>query len=97
MSNSPSGLTIRPKVNAIVGSRKLHFLLLGIAVFVVFIVLFSWSQFQPVQPQYLVVCSNAGGYLDIKDFVVPNIIVTVIWTLITWPAFYFLAPLAGLG
>lgn len=41
MSNSPNGLTIRPKVNAIVGSRKLHFLLLGIAVFVVFIVLFS--------------------------------------------------------
>lgn len=57
----------------------------------------SWSQFQPVQPQYLVVCSNAGGYLDIKDFVIPNIIVTVIWTIITWPAFYLLAPLAGLG
>ena len=41
MSNSPNGLTIRPKVDAIVGSRKLHFLLLGIAVFVVFIVLYS--------------------------------------------------------
>ncbi len=41
MSNSPNGLTIRPKVDAIVGSKKLHFLLLGIAVFVVFIVLYS--------------------------------------------------------
>ncbi len=41
MSNSPNGLTIRPKVDAIVGARKLHFLLLGIAVFVVFIVLYS--------------------------------------------------------
>ena len=57
----------------------------------------QWSQFQPVQPQYLVVCSNAGGYLEIKDFVLPNIIVTAIWTVFTVPAFYLLAPLAGLA
>ena len=56
----------------------------------------QWSQFQPVQPQYLVVGSNAGGYLEVKDFILPNIIITVIWTLVTWPAFYLLAPLAGL-
>lgn len=56
----------------------------------------QWSQFQPVQPQYLVVCSNANGFLKIKDFVLPNIIITLIWTVVTWPAFYLLAPLAGL-
>lgn len=41
MSNSPNGLTIHPKVNAIIGSRKLHFLLLGIAVLVTIIVFYS--------------------------------------------------------
>jgi len=57
----------------------------------------QWSQFQPIQPQYLVVCSNAGGYLKIRDFVVLNIIITVIWTILLCPAFYLLAPLVGLA
>lgn len=41
MSDSPDHLEIRPKINAIVGSRKLHFLLLGIAILVVCIVFYS--------------------------------------------------------
>lgn len=41
MSDSPDRLEIRPKINAIVGSRKLHFLLLGIAILVVCIVFYS--------------------------------------------------------
>jgi len=56
----------------------------------------QWSQLQPIQPQYLVVCSNADNYLQIRDFVVPNIAITVVWTLLLCLAFYFLAPLLGL-
>ena len=54
------------------------------------------TQLQPVQPQYLVVSANSGGYLNIRDFAVPNVIITVIWTIIFIPAAWLLAPVAGL-
>ena len=38
----------------------------------------TFSQFQPIQPQYLVVRGNTGGYLQIRDFVLPNIIVSAV-------------------
>lgn len=41
MSNSPDRLTIRPKVNAIIGSRKLFYLIVGIGIFVGFLTLYS--------------------------------------------------------
>ena len=41
MSNSPDSLTIRPQINAILGSKKLHFLLGGIGFFVGFLTLYS--------------------------------------------------------
>lgn len=41
MSNSPDRLTIRPKVNAIIGSRKLFYLIVGIGIFVSFLTLYS--------------------------------------------------------
>lgn len=56
----------------------------------------NWTQLQPVQPQYLVVSANSGGYLNIRDFAVPNVIITVIWTIIFIPAAWLLAPVAGL-
>ena len=56
----------------------------------------NWTQLQPIQPQYLVVSANSGGYLNIRDFVVPNIIITILWTIIFIPAAWLLAPLAGL-
>lgn len=56
----------------------------------------NWTQFQPIQPQYLVVCANSGGYLKIRDFVVPNLIITVIWTVLFIPLAWFLGPIAGL-
>ena len=56
----------------------------------------NWTQLQPIQPQYLVVSANSGGYLTIRDFAVPNVIITVIWTVIFIPAAWLLAPLAGL-
>ena len=65
-----------------------------LSLMMVFVV--CWSQFQPVQPQYLVVKGNTGGYLDIKDFVLPNIIVTVIWTVLLVPLYYVIAPMAGI-
>lgn len=57
----------------------------------------SCSVYNPVQAPFLVVGSCNGGYLDVKDYVVPNIIATTIWTIVCIPLFYFLAPLAGMG
>ncbi|MCR5784996.1 MAG: anion permease [Eubacterium sp.] len=56
----------------------------------------NWTQLQPIQPQYLVVSANSGGYLNIKDFAVPNVIVTIIWTIIFIPAAWFIGGWAGL-
>ena len=50
----------------------------------------------PVQPQYLVVKGNTAGYMQVKDFALPNILITIIWTLLLVPLFYAVAPLAGL-
>ena len=57
----------------------------------------SCSLYNPVQAPFLVVGSCNGGYLDVKDYVIPNIIGTTIWTIVCIPLFYFLAPLAGMG
>ena len=65
-----------------------------LSLMMVFVV--CWSQFQPVQPQYLVVKGNTGGYLDVKDFLLPNIFVTLVWTVLLVPLFYLLAPVAGI-
>lgn len=57
----------------------------------------SCSVYNPVQAPFLVVSSCDGGYLSVKDYVVPNIIGTTVWTILCIPLFYFLAPLAGMG
>ncbi len=53
----------------------------------------SWTQVQPVQNQYLVVCSNAGGFLEIKDFVIPNLLVSLVWSVIAIPCYYIMLPI----
>lgn len=57
----------------------------------------SCSVYNPVQAPFLVVGSCNGGYLDVKDYVIPNIIATTLWTIVCIPLFYFLAPIAGMG
>ncbi|MDC7125221.1 MAG: SLC13 family permease [Spirochaetales bacterium] len=61
-----------------------------------FIITCQWSQFQPVQPQYLIVCSNAGGFLEVKDVVIPNIIISFVWTIFAILVVYIFAPMAGM-
>lgn len=56
----------------------------------------QWSQILPVQPQYLVVQGATGGYIETKDYALPNILVSLVWTVILVPVYYLMAPLAGL-
>ncbi len=65
-----------------------------LSLMMVFVV--CWSQFQPIQPQYLVVKGNTAGYLEVKDFIVPNIIITAIWTVLLIPTYHIFASVAGL-
>lgn len=56
----------------------------------------QWSQILPVQPQYLVVQGATGGYIEAKDYALPNILVSLVWTVVLLPVFYLMAPMAGL-
>ena len=47
-----------------------------VGLMMVFVV--AWSQLMPVQPQYLVVKGNTAGYMQVKDFALPNILITII-------------------
>ena len=57
----------------------------------------SASLYNPVQAPFLVVGSCNGGFLDVKDYVVPNIIATTMWTVLCIPLYILLAPLAGMA
>jgi sodium-dependent dicarboxylate transporter 2/3/5 len=87
-----AGLVVMPAVMALSSMAGISTAYLGLMM--VFVV--CWSQLMPVQPQYLVVKGNTGGYLQVKDFVLPNILITVVWTILLVPVFYLTAPLAGL-
>jgi sodium-dependent dicarboxylate transporter 2/3/5 len=87
-----AGLVVMPAVMALSSMAGIETAYLGLMM--VFVV--AWSQLMPVQPQYLVVQGNTGGYLQVKDYVLPNIIITIVWTILLVPAYYLLAPLAGL-
>ncbi len=87
-----AGLVVMPAVMALSSMAGIDTAFLGLMM--VFVV--AWSQLMPVQPQYLVVQGNTGGYLQVKDYVLPNIIITVVWTILLVPVFYLVAPMAGL-
>lgn len=87
-----TALIVMPSVLALSASAGINTAFLGLMV--VFVA--CWSQLQPVQPQYLVVKGNTGGYLQVPDFVLPNIGISIIWTILLVPLYYFLAPMAGL-
>lgn len=87
-----AGLVVMPAVMAVSSMCGINTAYLGLMM--VFVV--CWSQLMPVQPQYLVVKGNTEGYMQVKDFVFPNIIISIVWTILLVPLFYFLAPMAGL-
>ena len=87
-----AGLVVMPAVMAVSAMCGINTAYVGLMM--VFVV--AWSQLMPVQPQYLVVKGNTAGYMQVKDFALPNILITIIWTLLLVPLFYALAPLAGL-
>ena len=87
-----AGLVVMPAVMAVSAMCGINTAYVGLMM--VFVV--AWSQLMPVQPQYLVVKGNTAGYMQVKDFALPNILITIIWTLLLVPLFYAVAPLAGL-